>query len=472
MAVYGNAKVEDDTFIDTIDVDNDSITLTRNLKTFTPTPTGSDQSLSFKFADAERDIGSSNSKFRTAYINTLDGMAKNIEVGEIGTDADYYISFVDSNNSTRGSEQLYTDGQLKYNPSTDLLTLDKIKPTTIKDSSDSTGNTNYYISANGTGGWEWKQLQFGVSDGGGAGSNVIVDAIGGITIQDEGVNTPPWAVGVITAIDFQGAPVRVEGSTPKTIIQTYQNLSINNASVLIGVTTANVAIGDYVESDAVDGNDDPVLDIGTQITGINASDAVAQRDRLIPSTDSGNFENGDEISFKLNDTTITVNITQSLGEDAVADAIRDAINNTSEPVTAIKVSSPDILVDILADSAGTPFTITNLSYTSTNGIVNHSNITQNVSTLSISNSATISNETFRVFRGGGVGIATVYYDDIEQYATTAESARDTAVTARNDAINFATKPEDQTFTYNSSTYYSALHYAAKAEDSATSASTS
>ena len=47
--------------------------------------------------------------------------AKDVEVGSRGTDANHYLTFVDSNNATRGYENLYTDAGIVYNPSSNRL---------------------------------------------------------------------------------------------------------------------------------------------------------------------------------------------------------------------------------------------------------------------------------------------------------------------------------------------------------------
>ena len=49
--------------------------------------------------------------------------ATEIETGSTSTNSTHYLTFVDSNNSVRGNELLYTDAGISYNPSTNDLTI-------------------------------------------------------------------------------------------------------------------------------------------------------------------------------------------------------------------------------------------------------------------------------------------------------------------------------------------------------------
>ena len=111
-----------------------------------------------------------------------------------------YPTFVDSNNNPAAYEALYTDADISYNVSTNLLTVPKIKPTEIQDTAGGTGSDNYVLTANGTGGWTWKVA----STSGGS------TAIGGITIQEEG--TTQGTASAVTSINFVGADVTASAS--------------------------------------------------------------------------------------------------------------------------------------------------------------------------------------------------------------------------------------------------------------------
>ena len=59
-------------------------------------------------------------------LPTFDGVsafATQLETGSRGTNATHYLTFVDSNNGTRGYESVYTDAGVSYNPSTNQLTV-------------------------------------------------------------------------------------------------------------------------------------------------------------------------------------------------------------------------------------------------------------------------------------------------------------------------------------------------------------
>ena len=49
------------------------------------------------------------------------GSAGSLKVGARGTNANHYLTFVDSNNTTAAAENFYTDGDLYYNPSSNTL---------------------------------------------------------------------------------------------------------------------------------------------------------------------------------------------------------------------------------------------------------------------------------------------------------------------------------------------------------------
>ena len=87
------------------------------------------------------------------------------------------------------------DSDITYTPSTDLLTVSKIKPAAIQDTSGGTGTNNFVLTANGSGGWTWKSAS---TSGGSA-------AIGGITILED--SAPVGAQLGITTVNFSGPGV-------------------------------------------------------------------------------------------------------------------------------------------------------------------------------------------------------------------------------------------------------------------------
>ena len=59
-------------------------------------------------------------------------IAGTVEVQQNTSDANFYPTFVNSNNASATQEDLYTDSGISYNPSTDILTVGTIDPTTLK----------------------------------------------------------------------------------------------------------------------------------------------------------------------------------------------------------------------------------------------------------------------------------------------------------------------------------------------------
>jgi hypothetical protein len=133
-----------------------------------------------------------------------------------------YPTFVANNNISPASayESVYTDSGITYNATTDLLSLSKIKPTQIQDSSGGTGTQNYVLTADGAGGgWSWKSVT-------GSGSQ----AIPGITIQEEGT-TVGTALGT-QILNFTGGSVTATSPTAGTA-----NISISaTADIFVNQT--------------------------------------------------------------------------------------------------------------------------------------------------------------------------------------------------------------------------------------------
>ena len=71
--------------------------------------------------DNAYDIGTNSTKHANIYAHNfrgnLVGGASEVKTQSTGTNATHFITFVDSNNSSAAAETLFTDGGLKYNPS-------------------------------------------------------------------------------------------------------------------------------------------------------------------------------------------------------------------------------------------------------------------------------------------------------------------------------------------------------------------
>ena len=113
-----------------------------------------------------KDLGSTSFLWRNIYARNFVGQitgnadsATCVYSTETDTNTLSYLSFVEGTAS--GLKNLRHDDQLTYKPDTNLLTVEKIKPTQIVDSSNGTGTQDYVIKANGSGGWTWGQVDSG-----------------------------------------------------------------------------------------------------------------------------------------------------------------------------------------------------------------------------------------------------------------------------------------------------------------------
>jgi hypothetical protein len=185
-----------------------------------------------------RDLGSVANKWNNVYANNfvgnVTGAASSISVT---SDSDNLDRRIVLSSVTSGISTVLADGNLLYNPSTNLLTLPNIRPTAIQDTSGGTGTNNYVLTANGTGGWTWK---IAGTSGGSA-------AIGGITIQEEG-STVGTQLG-ITTVNFIGASVAA--TSPST------------GTANITVTAVTVTQTGYTGTNPISVTGGSNIDIGT-----------------------------------------------------------------------------------------------------------------------------------------------------------------------------------------------------------------
>ena len=98
-----------------------------------------------------------------------------------------------------------------------LLTVQNIKPTGIQDTSGGTGTNNFVLTANGTGGWTWKQAS--TANGG--------TAISGLVIKDTGATVGTG----VTSIDFVGDGVTATASGSNATITFVQQVGPPGPSV-------------------------------------------------------------------------------------------------------------------------------------------------------------------------------------------------------------------------------------------------
>ena len=89
--------------------------------------------------------------------------AERVRISQKSNDDTYFLTFVDTNVDASFQVISVDDGadSLTWNPSTDLLTVQNIKPTSIKDSAGGSGTGEQVITADGSGGWSWENNESG-----------------------------------------------------------------------------------------------------------------------------------------------------------------------------------------------------------------------------------------------------------------------------------------------------------------------
>ena len=122
--------------------------------------------------DGTLDLGGSSNKWdnihaNVVYANSFVGgsidnadTANRVGVGSTTGSGSYHLTFVDSNNSgdNRQYEFLFSDESLYYQPNLNRLFVGNIQFSSIYDLSDSFGEENEVITANGDGGWSWQPV--------------------------------------------------------------------------------------------------------------------------------------------------------------------------------------------------------------------------------------------------------------------------------------------------------------------------
>ena len=89
--------------------------------------------------------------------------AEQVRISQKSNDDTYFLTFVDSNVDASFQVISVDNGadSLTWNPSTDLLTVQNIKPISIQDSDGGSGTGEQVITADGSGGWSWENNESG-----------------------------------------------------------------------------------------------------------------------------------------------------------------------------------------------------------------------------------------------------------------------------------------------------------------------
>lgn len=126
-----------------------NVILGNDLNTDTVTFTARVNSNVFPSTNGTLDLGGTSNRWSNIYATTFNGSfvgnadtASQVSTGTTTGITTYYPTFVDSNNSTRQNEFLYTDAGISYNPSTNSLGIGTIDPKATLD----VGMGSVYIS--------------------------------------------------------------------------------------------------------------------------------------------------------------------------------------------------------------------------------------------------------------------------------------------------------------------------------------
>jgi hypothetical protein len=113
-----------------------NVTLGNDANTDTVTFTSKINSSVLPSTNGTLDLGGTSNKWNNVYANTFVGTitgnadtASQVSTGTTTGTITYYPTFVDSNNTTRENEFLYTDAGISYNPSTNSLGIGTTNPT-------------------------------------------------------------------------------------------------------------------------------------------------------------------------------------------------------------------------------------------------------------------------------------------------------------------------------------------------------
>ena len=89
--------------------------------------------------------------------------AEQVRISQKSNDDTYFLTFVDSNVDASFQVISVDNGadSLTWNPSTNLLTVQNIKPISIQDSDGGSGTGEQVITADGSGGWSWENNESG-----------------------------------------------------------------------------------------------------------------------------------------------------------------------------------------------------------------------------------------------------------------------------------------------------------------------
>lgn len=282
------------------------------------------------------------------------GAGETIETTNSDVDGSFFLTFVNSNNSTATDEQVFTDGELSYNPNTDILTVS---------GSLAVGSSGIDIS--------------GATSGS---VNLVTSAIAGNTT----ITLPATTGTVVTTGDT--------GTVTSAMIAngTIVNDDINASAAIVDTKLDTISTANKVSISALD------IDGGAALTALADADLIivddngsgANRKAAITTVSDYTFSkvSGDVLITSLGVATIQAN-SVALGTDTTGNYVADV--SAGEGLAKTSSASEGQSVDLAFKNAANLTTNTVLKWDDGNTQLVNSSIVDDGSTVTITGNLTV-----------------------------------------------------------------------------------
>lgn len=282
------------------------------------------------------------------------GAGETVETVSSDVDASFFLTFVDANNSTATDEQVFTDGELSYNPNTDILTVS---------GSLAVGSSGIDIS--------------GATSGS---VNLVTPAIAGNTT----ITFPATTGTVVTTGDT--------GTVTSAMILdgTIVNDDINASAAIVDTKLDTISTANKVSISALD------IDGGAALTALADADLIivddngsgANRKAAITTVSDYTFSkvSGDVLISSLGVATIQAN-SVALGTDTTGNYVADV--TAGEGLVKTSSASEGQSVDLAFKNAANLTTNTVLKWDDSNTQLVNSSIVDDGSTVTITGNLTV-----------------------------------------------------------------------------------
>lgn len=282
------------------------------------------------------------------------GAGETVETVNSDVDASFFLTFVDANNSTATDEQVFTDGELSYNPNTDILTVS---------GSLAVGSSGIDIS--------------GATSGS---VNLVTPAIAGNTT----ITFPATTGTVVTTGDT--------GTVTSAMILdgTIVNDDINASAAIVDTKLDTISTANKVSISALD------IDGGAALTALADADLIivddngsgANRKAAITTVSDYTFSkvSGDVLISSLGVATIQAN-SVALGTDTTGNYVADV--TAGEGLVKTSSASEGQSVDLAFKNAANLTTNTVLKWDDSNTQLVNSSIVDDGSTVTITGNLTV-----------------------------------------------------------------------------------